>query len=70
MGLYTNCWPRTRHVNHIRLQGDHNNNKMEGMKTRLEIIKRQDVFEEDDILILKGYEVYITALSIASGTPE
>jgi transposase-like protein len=25
----TNRWPRTRHINHIRLQGDHNNNKME-----------------------------------------
>ena len=29
--LYTNKWPRTRHINHIRLQGDHNNNKMERM---------------------------------------
>jgi putative transposase len=29
--LYTNKWPRTRHIDHIRLQGDYNNNKMERM---------------------------------------
>ena len=29
--LYTSTKPRTRHINHIRLQGDHNNNKMERM---------------------------------------
>ena len=28
-GFYTNAKPRTRHIRHIRLQGDHNNNKME-----------------------------------------
>lgn len=27
--VYTNKWPRTRHINHIRIQCDHNNNKME-----------------------------------------
>ena len=27
--FYTNTKPRTRHISHIRLQGDHNNNKME-----------------------------------------
>jgi transposase-like protein len=27
--FYTNTNPRTRHIRHIRLQGDHNNNKME-----------------------------------------
>jgi hypothetical protein len=26
---YTNGFPRAKHVSHIRLQGDHNNNKME-----------------------------------------
>ena len=29
--LYTNKWPRTKHINHFRLQGDHNNNKTERM---------------------------------------
>jgi len=29
--LNANKFPRTRHINHIRLQGDHNNNKMERM---------------------------------------
>jgi putative transposase len=29
--LYTNKRSRTRHINHIRLQGNHNNNKMEQM---------------------------------------
>src|SRR6185312_13594431 len=37
--LYTNKWPRTRHINHIRLQGDHNN-KMERMNG--EIRERED----------------------------
>jgi hypothetical protein len=27
--FYTNTKPRTRHISHIRLQGDYNNNKME-----------------------------------------
>ena len=27
--FYTNTNPKTRHIRHIRLQGDHNNNKME-----------------------------------------
>jgi hypothetical protein len=27
--LRTNKWPKARHIGHIRLQGDHNNNKME-----------------------------------------
>jgi len=27
--FYTNKWPRARRIKHIRLQGEHNNNKME-----------------------------------------
>ena len=27
--FYTNTNPKTRHIKHVRLQGDHNNNKME-----------------------------------------
>jgi putative transposase len=29
--FYTVANPRTRHISHIRSQGDHNNNKMERM---------------------------------------
>jgi hypothetical protein len=29
--LYTNRLSRTRHINHFRLQGNHNNNKTEKM---------------------------------------
>lgn len=29
--FYALSGPRTRHISHIRLQGDHNNNKMERM---------------------------------------
>jgi hypothetical protein len=29
--FFTISNPRTRHIRHIRLQGDHNNNKMEGL---------------------------------------
>ena len=29
--FYTNRFPRARHIRHIRLQGDHNNNKVERM---------------------------------------
>jgi hypothetical protein len=28
--FFTNKWPRTRHIKHIRLQGDHNNKKSRG----------------------------------------
>jgi putative transposase len=57
--LYTNKWSRTRHINHIRPQGDHNNNKMERMNG--EIRDRQKTMrglKKIDTLILKGCQIY------------
>jgi putative transposase len=57
--LYTNKWPRTRHINHIRLQGDHNNNKME--RRNGEIRDREKTMrgiKKIDTPILTGYQIY------------
>jgi len=57
--LWTNKFPRTRHINHIRLQGDHNNNKMERMNG--EISDREKTMKElkkADTPILKGMQIY------------
>jgi transposase-like protein len=51
--------PRTRHISHIRLQGDHNNNKMEGMNA--EVRDREKVMRGLKIqstAILPGYQIY------------
>jgi transposase-like protein len=51
--------PRTRHIAHIRLQGDHNNNKMERMNG--EIRDREKVMrglKKVDTPILAGYQIY------------
>ncbi len=51
--------PRTRHISHIRLQGDHNNNKMERFNG--EVRDREKVMrglKKDDTPILKGYQIY------------
>ena len=51
--------PRTRHIQHIRLQGDHNNNKMERMNG--EVRDREKVtrgLKRPDTVILKGYQLY------------
>ena len=45
-GFYTNTKPRTRHINHIRLQGDHNNNKMERMNGEIRERKNNEGIEE------------------------
>ncbi len=52
--LYTNRWPRCRHINHIRLQGNHNNNKMERMNGKMRDRENNAWTEEDDTLILKS----------------
>jgi putative transposase len=57
--LYTNKWPRTRHINHIRLQGDHNNNKMERMNGEIrDREKTMRGLKKVDTPILKGYQIY------------
>jgi putative transposase len=51
--------PRTRHVRHIRLQGDHNNNKMERfngeVRDREKVMRR---LKKIDTPVLKGYQIY------------
>jgi putative transposase len=57
--LYTNKWPRSRHINHIRLQGDHNNNKMERMNGEIrDREKTMRGLKKSDTPILKGYQIY------------
>jgi putative transposase len=51
--------PRTRHISHIRLQGDHNNNKMERMNG--EVRDREKVMrglKRKDTAVLTGYQLY------------
>ncbi len=51
--------PRTRHIQHIRLQGDHNNNKMERMNG--EVRDREKVMrglKRTDTAVLTGYQIY------------
>jgi putative transposase len=51
--------PRSRHVAHIRMQGDHNNNKMERMND--EVRDRKKVMrglKKINTPILTGYQIY------------
>jgi putative transposase len=51
--------PRTRHISHIRLQGDHNNNKMERMNG--EVRDREKVMrglKRTNTAVLTGYQLY------------
>jgi transposase-like protein len=51
--------PRTRHISHIRLQGDHNNNKMERMNG--EVRDREKIMrglKKTDTPILAGIQIY------------
>jgi putative transposase len=57
--LFTLGNPRTRHIAHIRLQGDHNNNKMERMNG--EVRDREKVMrglKRTDTSVLTGYQIY------------
>jgi putative transposase len=57
--FFTVANPRTRHISHIRLQGDHNNNKMERMNG--EVRDREKVMrglKRTDTKILTGYQIY------------
>ena len=53
--FYTNTKPRTRHISHIRLQGDHNNNQMERFNG--EVRDREKVMQglkkKDNRLLIK-----------------
>jgi hypothetical protein len=57
--FFTSSNPRTRHIKHIRLHGDHNNNKMERFNG--EVRDREKVIrglKRTDTPLLKGYQVY------------
>ncbi|MFZ0510543.1 MAG: DDE-type integrase/transposase/recombinase [Candidatus Nitrosopolaris sp.] len=57
--FYTVSNPKTRHISHIRLQGDHNNNKMERMNG--EVRDREKVMRGlkiQNTAILPGYQIY------------
>ncbi|MGH9876068.1 MAG: IS6 family transposase [Nitrososphaera sp.] len=57
--LYSHTLPRTRHIRHIHLEGDHNNNKMERLNG--EIRDREKVMrglKRMDTPILTGYQMY------------
>jgi putative transposase len=57
--LYTNKWPRSRHINHIRLQVDHNNNKMEKMNGEIrDSEKTMRGLKKVDNFILTDYQIY------------
>jgi putative transposase len=57
--FYTNTVPRTRHTRHIRLQGDHNNNKMERLNGEVrDREKTMRGLKKTDTSILSGYQIY------------
>ena len=51
--------PKTRHINHIRLQGDHNNNKMERLNGSIrDREKTMRSLKKMDTPIPKGVQIY------------
>jgi len=57
--FWTQRNPRTKHIRHIKLKGDHNNNKMERLMG--EIRQREKTMrglKRKDTPILKGYQLY------------
>jgi transposase-like protein len=57
--LYTNKWPRTKHISHVRFQGDHNNNKMERLNGEIrDREKTMRGLKKADTPILKGCQIY------------
>lgn len=57
--FYTKKNPKTRHIRHIRLQGDHNNNKMERFNGEIrDREKTMRGIKKVETPILKGYQIY------------
>jgi hypothetical protein len=57
--FFTRRLPRSRHIGHIRLQGDHNNNKMERLNG--EVRDREKVMrglKNAGTSVLPGYQIY------------
>jgi putative transposase len=51
--------PRTRHISHIRLQGDHNNNKMERLNGEVrDREKTMRGLKIQNTSVLPGYQIY------------
>ena len=51
--------PRTKHIRHIKLKGDHNNNKMERLNGEIrQREKTMSGLKRKDTPILKGYQIY------------
>lgn len=66
--FYTMKYPRTKHIRHIKLKGDMNNNKMERLNG--EIRDREKVMrglKKKDTPILKGYQIYHNFIREHSG---
>jgi len=60
--------PRTKHIRHIKLKGDHNNNKMERLNG--EIRQREKTMrglKRKDTPILKGYQIFHNYIREHSG---
>jgi hypothetical protein len=69
--LWTNRYPRSRHINHIRLQGDHNNNKMERMNGEIrDREKTMRSLKKVDTPILKGLQIYHNYIRNHQGLQE
>jgi hypothetical protein len=57
--FYPNTAPRTRHIPHIRLQGGHNNNKIERFNRDVrDTEKVMRGLKMTDTPILAGYQIY------------
>ena len=51
--------PRTRHISHIRLQGDHSNNKMERLNGEVrDREKTMRGLKIQNTAVLSGYQIY------------
>jgi putative transposase len=57
--FYTMKYPRTKHIRHIKLKGDHNNNKMERLNGEIrDREKTMRGLKRKDTPILRGYQIF------------
>ena len=57
--FWTRKYPRTKHIRHITLKGDHNNNKMERLNGEIrDREKTMRGLKKDDTPILSGYQIF------------
>lgn len=56
--FYTTKTPRTRHIRHIRMNGDHSNNRMERLNGEIrDREKTMRGLNKMDTSVLKGYQI-------------